>query len=132
MRDPAVREKAKELFVENGFSMDTILTLLDGEVSRKTLYNWREQDGWGELRISRAQRQQNRRQRLEALLDKLMDEAETATNPRLIFSIGKIIAALKSISTFEFTEEKQEKETTIKKGFTKDNLELLEKELGVL
>lgn len=132
MADPAVREKAKELFVVNGFSMATILTLLDGEVSRKTLYNWRKSDGWGTERINHAAKTKNRRERLEALLDKYIDEAETVTNASLIFGIGKIIAALKSSSTFEFTDERAEKEENKKKGFSKDNLALIEKELELL
>jgi hypothetical protein len=132
MGDPAVREKAKELFVENGFGIDTILTVLDGEVSRKTLYNWRKEDRWGELRILRLKKQQTRRERLEALLDKLIDEAEVSTNPRLIFSIGKIIASLRTSSAFEFTEEKKEKEDSAKKGLTEENLKELETKLGVL
>lgn len=107
MADPAVRERAKELFVENGFSMETILTLLDKEVSRKTLYNWRKEDGWGALRIQRMQKQQTRREKLEALLDKYLEEADTASSPNLIFAIGKIVAALKSSSQFQFTDEKK-------------------------
>jgi hypothetical protein len=132
MADPAVREKAKELFVVNGFSMDTILTMLDGEVARKTLYNWRKKDGWGQERINRSAKTQNRREKLEALLDKYIDEADTVSTPNLIFSIGKIITALKSTSTFEFTNEKKDKETNLKKGFTKENLESIEKELEIL
>jgi hypothetical protein len=132
MGDPAVREKAKELFVTNGFSMDTILTMLAGEVSRKTLYNWRNEDGWGQERINRTNKNQNRRERLEALLDKYINEAEAVSNPNLIFSIGKIITALKSTSTFEFTDEKKDKEANLKKGFTKENLESIEKELEIL
>lgn len=132
MGDPAIREKAKELFVVNGFSMDTILTMLDGEVSRKTLYNWRKKDGWGQQRINRSVKTQNRREKLEAILDKYINEAETVCNPNLIYSIGRIISALGQSSKFEFTDEKKDKEANLKKGFSKDNLELLEKELDVL
>ena len=132
MADPAVRKKAEELFIENGFSMDTILTMLDGEVSRKTLYNWRKEDNWEERRKDRVAKVANRRERLEALLDKLIDEAEAVSNPHLIFSIGKLVTALKSSSTFEFTEEKKEKESENKKGWSKENLEKLEKELDLI
>jgi len=132
MADPAVRKKAEELFVINGFSMETILTMLEGEVSRKTLYNWRKEDNWDEKRKARAAKIKNRRERLEALLDKLIEEAETITNPRLIFSIGKLVTALKSSSTFEFTEEKKEKSENVKKGWTKENLEEFEKQAGLL
>ncbi|NJD21110.1 MAG: hypothetical protein FIA82_00350 [Melioribacter sp.] len=132
MADPAVRKKAEELFVINGFSMDTILTMLAGEVSKKTLYNWRKEDNWGGKRINREVKTQNRIERLEALLDKYINEAETVSNPYLIFSIGKLIAALKSASSFEFTEEKKEKLKNFTKGWTKENLEAFEKESGLL
>lgn len=132
MADPAVRERAKELFVENGFAVNTILTMLDGEVSRKTIYNWKKEDNWGALRIQRVTKQLNRRQRLEALLDQLIDEAEIDKNPSRIFSIGKIIAALRTTSDFEFTEEKAAKEDNVKKGLTEENLREIEKKLGIL
>lgn len=132
MADPAVRERAKELFVENGFSVNTILTMLDGEVSRKTLYNWKKEDNWGSLRIQKVSKQATRRQRLEGLLDQLIDEAETAKNPSLIFSIGKIIQALRTTSDFEFTEEKAAKEDNVKKGLTEENLKEIEHKLGIL
>lgn len=132
MADPAVRAKAKELFVENGFSMATILTLLDGSVSRKTLYNWRKEDNWNDERIQKVATNANRRKNLEALLDKYIHEANSVTNGNLVFSIGKIVAALKSMSTFEFTDELEAKDENKKKGFSKENLEQIEKELGLL
>ncbi len=110
MTDPAVEEKAEELYVIKGFSMDTILSMLDGQISRKTLYNIRKKNNWEDKRRDRIIRTQNRRERLEAALDRLLDEFETKPDPKLIFSIGKLVGALKSSSTFEFTEEKKEKE----------------------
>lgn len=129
MADPAVREKAKELFVQNGFSMDTILTMLDGEVSRKTLYNWRKEDNWDELRKNIAAKKQNRRERLEALLDRYIEQAEINLNPGTLFAIGKLITALKSANYIDFTDELAERDENNKKGLTKENLEKIEKEL---
>ncbi len=129
MADPAVREKAKELFVQNGFSMDTILTMLDGEVSRKTLYNWRKEDNWEELRKNIAAKKQNRRERLEALLDRYIEQAEINLNPTTLFAIGKLITALKSANYIDFTDEIAERDENNKKGLTKENLEKIEKEL---
>jgi len=131
MHDAAVKEKAKEMFVINGFSMDTIQTMLP-EVSRKSLYNWRKRENWDELRRERAVRTAGRRERLEALVDRLLDELEVTLDPKLIFSMGKIIAALKSSSTFEFTDEKKEKDDKRKKGLTQETLrEIEEKLLGL-
>ncbi len=129
MTDPAIVEKAEELFVVKGFSMETILTMLGGEISRKTLYNIRNRNKWEEKRRERIVKTQNRRERLESALDRLLDEFETKPDPKLIFSIGKLVAALKSSSTFQFTEEKKGKDEEIKKGYSKENLEKLEKEL---
>lgn len=131
MHDAAVKEKAKEMFVINGFSMDTIQTMLP-EVSRKSLYNWRKRENWDELRRERAVRTAGRRERLEALVDRLLDELDVTLDPKLIFSMGKIIAALKSSSTFEFTDEKKEKDDKRKKGLTQETLrEIEEKLLGL-
>jgi len=132
MGDPAVKEKAKQLFVENGLSMDTIVKLLDGEVSRKTLYNWRKIDNWDELRKSKVERTIKLRERLEKLLEAAITDAETNLNPRSIFAVGKLVAALRASEYVNFSDEKNEKEENIKKGFSEDNLKQLEKELGVL
>jgi len=129
MADPAVRERAKELFVQNGFSMDTILTMLDGEVSRKTLYNYRKEDKWDELRKNIVARKQNRRERLEALLDRYIEQAEINLNPATLFAIGKLITALKSANYIDFTDEISERDENNKKGLSKENLEKIEKEL---
>ncbi|NMB83475.1 MAG: hypothetical protein GYA14_16825 [Ignavibacteria bacterium] len=129
MADPAVREKAKELFVQNGFSMDTILTMLDGEVSRKTLYNWRKVDNWDELRKNIAVKKQNRRERLEALLDRYIEQAEINLNPGTLFAIGKLITELKSANYIDFTDELADRDENNRKGLTKENLEKIEKEL---
>ncbi len=132
MGDPAVREKAKQLFIDNGLSMATIVKMLEGDVSRKTLYNWRDEDNWNELRRAKVERTAKLRERLERLLENAITDAETNLNPRSIFAVGKLVAALRSSVYVDFTDEKNEKEANLKKGFSKDNLELLEKELDVL
>jgi hypothetical protein len=129
MPDPALKEKAKELFVTNGFSMNTILEMLNGEVARKTLYNWRKEENWEDERRQRAVRTQNRRERLEAALDRALDELEIKLDPKLIFAVGKLVAALKSSSTFEFTEEKKDKEDNKKKGLTPEALQEIESKI---
>ena len=129
MADPALRERAKELFVQNGFSIDTILTMMDGEVSRKTLYNWSKEDGWKELRKNSVAKKQNRRERLESLLDRYIEQAEINLNPGTLFAIGKLMTALKSANYIDFTDELAEREENNKKGLSKENLEKIEKEL---
>lgn len=129
--DAALRLKAEEYFVINGFSMETIETLMP-EVSRKTLYNWKRDDNWIEKRRARVDKTKNRRERLEAQIDRALDELELNFEPKLIFSIGKLVAALKSSSTFEFTEDKNQKADNKKKGLSEETLKEIEEKLGVL
>ncbi len=131
MPDPALKEKAKEMFVINGFSMDTILTMMNGEVSRKTLYNWRKQEDWGSQRRARAEKTKSRRERLEALLDRTLDELEIKMDPKLIFSLGKVVAALKSSSTFQFTEEKKEDDEAKTQDISEETWNKIEERLGL-
>jgi hypothetical protein len=123
--DAALKEKAKELYVVNGFSMDTICTMLP-DVSRKTLYNWREKESWESQRRDRVEKTSTRRERLEAALDRALDELEVKFDPKILFSVGKLVAALKSLSTFEFTEEKKAKADNSTKGYSEENLRELE------
>jgi hypothetical protein len=129
--DAALKEKAKEMFVVNGFSMDTIQTMLP-EVSRKSLYNWRNSENWEEERRSRVTKTANRRERIENQIDKALDELDVKLDPKLIFALGKLVAALKLTSTFEFTEEKSQKDYAKKKGLSEETLkEIEEKILGL-
>jgi hypothetical protein len=128
--DAALREKAKEMFVVNGFSMDTIQTMLP-EVSRKTLFNWRKQDNWEELRRARVVKSSTRRERLEASLDRALDELEVVFDPKLVFAVGKIIAALKSSSTFEFTEERKAKDNRKEREMSEDTWKEIEERFGL-
>jgi hypothetical protein len=125
--DAAMREKAKEMFVVNGFSMDTICTLMP-EVARKTLYNWREEDNWEEERKARVTKIKGRREKLEAALDELLEEFAVSKNPKLIFALGKIVAALKTTTTFKFTEEKESKEA---KELTDDTWNKIDERFGL-
>jgi hypothetical protein len=110
--------------------MDTIQTMLP-EVSRKTLFNWRKQDNWEELRRARVVKSSTRRERLEASLDRALDELEVVFDPKLVFAVGKIIAALKSSSTFEFTEERKAKDNRKEREMSEDTWKEIEERFGL-
>ncbi|GJQ50792.1 MAG: hypothetical protein HKUEN01_31780 [Candidatus Kuenenia stuttgartiensis] len=126
--DPVLKEKAKEMFVLNGFSMDTIGTMLPG-VSRKTLYNWRDKENWEAQRRERVVKASNRRERLEEIVDRLLDELNVTLDPKLIFSLGKIIAAIKASAAFRFTDEIKSEESNTAKGLTPETLDEIEKKI---
>jgi hypothetical protein len=104
--DAALKEKARELFVNSGFTVETILSMLP-EISKKTLSNWCIEEDWETQRRSRVVRKEGRRERIEGAIDRILDELDVRTDPKLIFSLGRLIAALKSASTLKFSEEKK-------------------------
>ncbi len=71
-------------------------------------------------------------ERIEAQIDKILDELDVVTDPKLIFALGKLIAALKSASTFQFTEEKKDKTDSEKKGLTPERVREIEEKLKLL
>ena len=46
-------EEAKRLYVNDGFTLDTIVELLKDNVSRKTLFNWKTEHNWDSARATR-------------------------------------------------------------------------------
>ena len=132
MNDPAIREKAKHLFVDEGLGTGAIIKKIGGTITQQTINNWRKQDGWDETRKAKIERITNLRERLENLLECAITDAETNMNPKAIFTIGKLVAALRASTGINFSDERSLKEAEQKKKFTKDKLAELEKELGVL
>jgi hypothetical protein len=104
--DAELKEKAKKLFVNSGFTTETILAMLP-EVSKKTLSNWCANEDWETERRSKVVHKEGRRERIEGAIDRILDELDVRTDPKLIFSLGRLIAALKSASTLKFSEEKK-------------------------
>lgn len=126
--DVALKEKAREMFVVNGFSMDTIRTMLP-EISRKTLYNWRKEEHWDLQRRDRSVKIINRRERLESIVDRLLDELDVKIDPKLIFSLGKTIAAIRTSTAFEFSDEKKQKADSNEKGLSEKTLAEIEEKI---
>ena len=132
MPDPAVKEKARQMFVENGLSMESILTTLSGEVSRKTLYNWRNEEDWIAQRKARFEKNLKLRDRLEALLERAIQEAEANLTAANLFAVGKAMEALRKAGYVDFSDEKAERDANLKQGFSKENLEKIEKQFNIL
>lgn len=129
MSNSPIREKARYMFVEQGLSMQTIIKCLEGEVSRKTLYNWRKEDNWEEERKSKVEKTDNLRIRLENLLQKAITDAETNFNASSVFAIGKLVAAIKSLSAVSLSDESELDDETGPKDITKETIDKIRKEV---
>jgi hypothetical protein len=129
--DAATKEKAKDLYVINGLGVATISTLLP-EVPIGTLATWCNDDKWVKQRKDRVARTVRRREKIERALDNALDSLNNKFDPKLVLSIDKLVAALKSTSTFEFTEELKQNLDKRKRGLTPETLKEIEEKLGIL
>ncbi len=125
-----LKEKARNIYVEDGLSLSSIEKKLG--LSINTLKDWCKEEKWMEKRQARIERTISLRERLERLLENAISNAESNMDPQAIFAIGKLVAALRTTSNIEFVDDRLKKEFEQKKKFTKEKLIELEKELGVL
>jgi hypothetical protein len=126
--DAALKEKAKEMYVISGLTVRNISILLP-EVPKGTLWKWRRDDNWKKQRKERVTRTVGRRERIERTIDLALDSLEVKFDPKLASSIIEFVAALKSNSTFGFTEEPKQKLDNKKKGLTPETLKEIEEKL---
>jgi hypothetical protein len=109
-------EEAKKYFVIDGFKIDTIATLMTGKVSRRTLYNWRNENGWDKEREFQLKRTTNLRDDIYSLAEQTVREAKQNPTPNNIFAVGKMIGILKNmtvINAMETPEEEEKNDGTI-------------------
>jgi hypothetical protein len=130
--DPAARERAKHLFVDEGLGTSAIKKIIGGTLTQQTINNWRKKEGWDETRRAKIERSAHLRDRLEKLLENAITNAEINMEPKSIFTIAKLISALRTSTDIDFSDERLKQAADQKKKFTKENLAELEKELGVL
>lgn len=124
-----IRDLAKDYYVEKGYSIPTILDLLDGKVTKKTVYNWRDEDKWIDLRRAKIKKSDIMKEKLEDLVMSAINEAEANPNPRTFFAVAKIIASYKAFSTTKF--EEQEETESGEKTITPETIEKVSKLLGL-
>jgi len=131
VHNAALKAKAKEMYVINGLSLHDISSLLP-KISERTLRTWRKIGNWETQRKERVERTEDRRERIERALDSIIDAIKDKRDPKLVFSIGKLAAELKSISTFESTDETNQLLCNKKKELTPETLKEIEEKLGIL
>ncbi len=132
------KKEATNFYVNGGYSIETILRIMGGKVSRKTLYNWKDSEHWDEQR--KAQFSETK-----LMLTNLVELAKLAINEALadpslfrISAVSKMIGLLKSMSQNPIdnivdpkTGEpvKSEAQKNVKKVVTPELIEELERKL---
>lgn len=101
------RVEAKRLYVIEKYSIGKIHKMLNGEVSRKTLYNWKnnvdelDDDTWDNLRKADYKESEDIRKMLKEALRGLIREAITSNDPMLHFAIPKYLQSIKGFGDVE-------------------------------
>jgi transposase-like protein len=69
-------DEARRRYVEEGLSLDAIVGLLANKVSRKTLYNWKQQYEWDDKRKAFLDQHQDLKLQLIQLAQQVFNEAK--------------------------------------------------------
>lgn len=102
-------EEAQRLYVQEGLSLDAIVSILGKKVSRKTLYNWKVQGDWDTKRKNYLKETEDLQAQLMQLAKIAMKEAMANPSPHNIYALTKAISALKTWQGVKVIEEETEK-----------------------
>lgn len=120
-------EEAKEYFVEHGYSIPTIVKLMKSKVSRKTIYNWANENNWEDLRRKKITRKESLEEDLWDLTQKAISEAKVNPDARTLFAVAKMVGVLKTLQGVKLSDEEEIENKP--KNITKQTLETIEKEI---
>lgn len=123
-------DEAQRLYVNEGLSLDAIVGVLAGRVSRKTLYNWKAQGDWDTKRKNYLKETKDLYSQLLEIARRMLKE--TLANP----TSKNVNAAFNAVSRLLPKDGTRiiEEETTAaeRKGLTEEAVKQIEKEvLGI-
>lgn len=125
------RIDAKKLYVENLFSIETIKKILTKKVSRKTLYNWKNNyDGfdeadWDSLRSQKFSEAKDIKEGLKEVIKALIEEIKLdPKNAMLHFALPKYLTSFRYYDDFEnlFKEMNSDEKEDAKKIITPETI----------
>lgn len=73
--DPQVREKAEDLYIVDGLTLDEVSSAV--KINRRTIELWSTEDEWVERKRQRSERKKRLREGFERLTETMMKQAET-------------------------------------------------------
>lgn len=91
-------EEAERLAVNDGLSLPAICEVLEGKVSRRTLYHWAEQGNWNGKRRKKMESSAELTDELETIARLAIAEYKANPTP------GRMFAAVKAVSTLKQLE----------------------------
>ncbi len=123
-------EEAQRLFVQEGFSLDTITGMFGKNVSRKTLFNWKKEGEWEEKRRRYVEQTKELREEIRELAKLTLKNAKANPTPKNLLAFARAISALKAYDGVKLIED--ETTTSERKELTGDIVSKIEKDLGLV
>jgi len=127
MKSAVMYEEAKRLFLE-GYSLDSIVELLNNKISRRTLHNWRTEHEWDNQRKERASQTADLTQALLEIAKTAIQEAKANPSPHAIFAVVKAISAIKMFQGVDLSDPEKDA-APAEKGIKQDTIKLIEREI---
>ncbi len=107
-------DEAQRLYVQEGLSLDAIVNILGGKVSRKTLYNWKVKGDWDTKRKQYLKDTEDLYEQLLKLAKLTLKEALNNPTPHNIYAVMKAVGALKAWQGVKIIEEEIESQEQTK------------------
>ena len=108
-------EEAQRLYVQEGLSLDTIVNILGGKVSRKTLYNWKVAGDWDTKRKNYLKDTEDIQNQLIQLFRTMLKEALKNPSAQNVNAVLRTAGAIKLWQGVKVIKEETEgKETNLK------------------
>lgn len=126
MKNAALYEEAKRLYVTEGFSVDAIVELLKDKVARKTLYNWKTANNWDDQRKAYQQENEDLQKEIKEIAKIAIKEAKANPTPHNIYAVVKALSALKLMQGIQIVEDDNGEKI---KGISKETFEFVQREL---
>jgi transposase len=126
MKNAALYEEAKRLYVIEGFSIDAIVELLKDNVSRKTLYNWKTANNWDGQRKAYQKENEDLQKEIRDIARIAIKEAKANPTPHNIYAVVKALSALKLMQGIQVVEDGESDKV---KSVSKDTIEFIQREI---
>lgn len=88
-------DEGKRLYVQNGIALDTIEDMLSGNVTRRTLHNWKTEGRWDEKRKRYIEEQQDLGDMVLEIAKTVAQNALADPSPKNLLSLARALNALK-------------------------------------
>jgi len=123
--------EAERLYVNEGMSIDTVLGILEGKVSRKTLYNWYNEGDWDGKRKKKQAFQVDIQEGLRSVTKKALQEAMTNPSNTSLRALKTAMSLIKMTDKplIDFVRDSATEQTEDEKSEQKLQFKLLIKEM---